>query len=84
LKRCPSCSTTNSSDAGFCIQCGFPLGTVTADATGDSNPRLSGPPGYLPTGALVDGKYRIERVLGEGGMGIVYLARDVRFGVNVA
>lgn len=40
-------------------------------------------PRHLPSGTVVDGKYSIERVLGEGGMGVVYLARDVHTGVEV-
>ncbi|HVY48712.1 MAG TPA: serine/threonine-protein kinase, partial [Minicystis sp.] len=37
----------------------------------------------LPAGTVVDRKYAIERVLGEGGMGVVYLARDVHTGIEV-
>jgi eukaryotic-like serine/threonine-protein kinase len=36
------------------------------------------------TGALIDGKYRVEQVLGEGGMGIVFQATHVRLGQRVA
>jgi tetratricopeptide (TPR) repeat protein len=38
----------------------------------------------LPSGTLLDGSYRIIRVVGSGGFGITYEAEDVNLGTSVA
>jgi len=45
---------------------------------------MSSPSTPLPVGSLVDGKYRIDRILGAGGMGVVVVATDVRLDRPVA
>ena len=47
-------------------------------------PGLDNPPPALPLGTLLDGRYRLGRVLGHGGFGITYLAWDENLQVRLA
>ena len=64
--NCPACAATAPTGARFCPGCG---GTLRADTgAGDTlRERLQ---------AAVDDSFHIERLLGRGGMGSVYLARE--------
>ncbi len=64
IKHCPTCGQRFSRDAAFCPFDGVKLEGALFDPSGD--PLL---------GALVDGRYEVISVLGEGGMGRVYEVR---------
>ncbi len=60
---CPVCHETNIPNARFCASCGAALSTDAEDVE-----RL--------VGTLVGGRFRITRVIAEGGMGVVYAAEQ--------
>ena len=74
MKSCPTCGTRFSEPVSFCPNDGTPTQEVS-DA---------GPPVDPLLGRVIDGRYRVEKGIGEGGMGIVYLTTHAVLGKRMA
>ncbi|HEX3158799.1 MAG TPA: serine/threonine-protein kinase, partial [Gemmatimonadaceae bacterium] len=81
VRTCPSCQTSLPAEAQFCLHCGV------ATPTDPGVPPRTATTGVVEVAqvrrALAE-HYRIERVLGEGGMATVYLAEDLKHRRKVA
>ncbi|MCJ7806372.1 MAG: DUF5050 domain-containing protein, partial [Clostridia bacterium] len=69
---CMGCMEENINQAAECPQCGWVEGTEPSS------------PLFLPPRTILEGKYLIGRVLGQGGFGITYLAWDINLNIKLA
>ena len=89
---CVACELFLDKEAMFCSDCGSPL---TLPGSNSAHPyyenyyhsslptiRLKDPDPLI--GHVIDGKYELEAKLGQGGMSVVYRARRVHIGDDVA
>ncbi len=80
-RACPACSTPLPIEAQFCLHCGV------ATPTDPGVPQRTAATGAFEVAQVTTalaGRYKIEKVLGEGGMATVYLALDQKHKRRVA
>ena len=77
--KCPKCQFENPADTSYCGKCGTRL-DLKGEPSLSFTKTLAKPSEPLAEGSLVAGRYRIEGVLGQGGMGVVFKAEDLEGG----
>ena len=86
--KCPACGTMYGDDARFCTRDGSKLAPAAPPAAGaaasrGTASRTGSPPPVLATGfsnlngRVLDGRYHVDKKVGEGGMSFVYMATDI-------
>jgi tRNA A-37 threonylcarbamoyl transferase component Bud32/dienelactone hydrolase len=81
--KCPKCQSEILDDSRFCRNCGTPI-HPSDEALFSHTRTILRPMDTLHPGTLLAGKYKIEKIVGRGGMGIVYRAEDSKLKRKVA
>lgn len=98
--KCPQCQREVPDDLGFCIYCGRPIkeGTISSQPTAPAGQKkikqtigeirtIGGAEGEITREEredIIDSRYKVLEVVGEGGMGKVYRCIDVKLNRTVA
>ena len=72
IRRCMKCMHALAAGEIFCSECGRPYGSVETE------------PFALKPGTILDGKYLVGEMLGQGGFGITYIGFDLLLEQKVA
>jgi serine/threonine protein kinase len=81
---CQLCETENTDDSRFCKGCGARLEMEPTELPEDGPATTAVATPRLREGSVVAQRYRIDGMLGEGGMGLVYRATELGRGRQVA
>ena len=72
VRRCMKCMHELAAEQKFCPECGRPYGSVNTESFA------------LKPGTILDGKYLVGEMLGQGGFGITYIGFDLLLEQKVA
>lgn len=75
MRTCPTCASEWTAGEAFCPFDGARLVETPSRVPDPPDPRV---------GTLLDGRYRIDALLGSGGMGFIYRAHHLKLDIDVA